>query len=133
MISIVDDDASVRIGLQRLCEVFGLNAATYASGPDFLDDLRAGRRRVECLLLDAHMPEMAGLELHHQLVASGVEIPTIMLTTTDDPREIQRCYQLGCNVYITKPVEYEPFIEAIRRLGFFLQIVKIASNGTRAS
>ena len=53
--------------------------------------------------------------------------------TTDDPREIQRCYQLGCNVYITKPVEYEPFIEAIRRLGFFLQIVKIASNGPRAS
>jgi DNA-binding NarL/FixJ family response regulator len=56
-----------------------------------------------------------------------------MLTTTDDPREIQRCYQLGCNVYITKPVEYEPFIEAIRRLGFFLQIVKIAGDGGRPS
>jgi DNA-binding NarL/FixJ family response regulator len=53
-----------------------------------------------------------------------------MLTTTDDPREIERCYQLGCNVYITKPVEYDAFMEAIRRLGFFLQIVRIASNRT---
>ena len=51
-----------------------------------------------------------------------------MLTTTDDPREIERCYQLGCNVYITKPVDHEAFIDAIRRLGFFLQIVKIPTR-----
>ena len=90
----------------------------------------------ECvLLLDINMPKVDGVEVLRRLKNDGATamIPTIMLTTTDDPREIQRCYQLGCNVYITKPVEYEPFIEAIRRLGFFLQIVKIASNGTRAS
>jgi DNA-binding NarL/FixJ family response regulator len=52
-----------------------------------------------------------------------------MLTTTDDPREIDRCYELGCNVYITKPVEYEGFIDAIRRLGLFLQIVQRPRNG----
>jgi DNA-binding NarL/FixJ family response regulator len=47
------------------------------------------------------------------------------LTTTDDPRDIERCYDLGCNVYITKSVEYERFTEAIRQLGLFLSVVKI--------
>jgi DNA-binding NarL/FixJ family response regulator len=57
--------------------------------------------------------------------AATASWPIIILTTTDDPREIRRCYELGCNVYITKPVAYDAFIEAIRRLGFFLQIVKL--------
>ena len=52
-----------------------------------------------------------------------------MLTTTDDPREVERCYELGCSVYLTKPVEYEGFIEAINRLGLFLQVVKVPRNG----
>ena len=79
------------------------------------------------------MPKIDGINVLRRLKADARTslIPTIMLTTTDDPREINRCYELGCNVYITKPVEYESFIEAIRRLGFFLQIVKIASNGIR--
>jgi len=57
--------------------------------------------------------------------ATTAAMPVIVLTTTDDPREIERCYELGCNVYITKPVEYDAFIEAVRRLGFFLQVVKL--------
>ena len=52
-------------------------------------------------------------------------VPVIMLTTTDDPREIDRCYEFGCSVYITKPVDYQPFVEAINRLGLFLQVVRI--------
>ncbi len=52
-------------------------------------------------------------------------IPVIMLTTTDDPREIQRCYELGCSVYVSKPVDYIAFVEAINRLGLFLQVVQI--------
>ena len=84
------------------------------------------------LLLDINMPRVDGIDVLRRLKADArtARIPTIMLTTTDDPREIERCYQLGCNVYITKPVEYDAFMEAIRRLGFFLQIVRIASNRT---
>ena len=52
-----------------------------------------------------------------------------MLTTTDDPREVQRCYQLGCSVYVTKPVEYQSFIDAVKRLGLFLQVVQVPQNG----
>ena len=55
-------------------------------------------------------------------------IPVIILTTTDDPRDIKRCYDLGCNVYITKPVEYEQFAEAIRKLGLFLSVVQVPNG-----
>ena len=53
----------------------------------------------------------------------------IILTTTDDPREVTRCYELGCNVYITKPVDYEQFAEAMRKLGLFLMVVMLPDGG----
>jgi CheY-like chemotaxis protein len=79
------------------------------------------------VLLDLRMPRVDGFEVLRRLKASPetASVPVIVLTTTDDPREIERCYELGCNVYITKPVEYDAFIEAVRRLGFFLQVVKL--------
>ncbi len=83
------------------------------------------------VLLDINMPRIDGIEALRQIKANELTraIPVIMLTTTDDPREIDRCYELGCNVYITKPVDYENFVEAIKRLGLFLQIVKRPRNG----
>ena len=83
------------------------------------------------ILLDINMPRIDGIEALKQIKANPAtfRIPVIMLTTTDDPREIDRCYELGCNVYITKPVEYDVFIDAIRRLGLFLQIVRRPRNG----
>jgi CheY-like chemotaxis protein len=83
------------------------------------------------LLLDINMPRVDGVEVLRQIKADPAlaTIPVIMLTTTDDPREVERCYKLGCNVYITKPVAYDKFVEAIRQLGLFLQVVKIPPNG----
>ena len=83
------------------------------------------------LLLDINMPRVDGVEVLRQIKADPAlaSTPVIMLTTTDDPREVERCYKLGCNVYITKPVAYEKFVEAIRQLGLFLQVVKIPPNG----
>jgi CheY-like chemotaxis protein len=56
-------------------------------------------------------------------------VPVIVLTTTDDAREVSRCYELGCSVYITKPVEYERFSEAIQQLGLFMSIVTVPDGG----
>ena len=53
------------------------------------------------------------------------KIPVIMLTTTDDPREVDRCHAFGCNSYIVKPVDYEKFAEAIKNLGLFISLVRI--------
>jgi CheY-like chemotaxis protein len=78
------------------------------------------------ILLDINMPRVNGVEVLHRLKTDPktAKLPVIILTTTDDPREVERCYQLGCSVYVTKPVAYEEFVEAIRRLGLFLSIVK---------
>jgi CheY-like chemotaxis protein len=86
------------------------------------------------ILLDINMPRIDGIEALRQIKAQEAtrSIPVIMLTTTDDPREVNRCYELGANVYVTKPVEYDNFIEAIRRLGLFLQIVQRPRNGWNA-
>jgi CheY-like chemotaxis protein len=79
------------------------------------------------LVLDINMPRVDGVEVLRQLKsdAKTAKLPVIMLTTTDDPREVAHCYELGCSVYITKPVQYVAFVEALRRLGLFLQIVAV--------
>lgn len=98
---------------------------------DFLASTEASAVPSMVILLDINMPRIDGTEALRQIKANPAtqRIPVIMLTTTDDPREVDRCYELGCNVYITKPVEYEGFIDAIRRLGMFLQIVRKPRNG----
>ncbi|GGK34600.1 response regulator [Salinarimonas ramus] len=79
------------------------------------------------VLLDLNLPDMSGIDILAQLKADERlrRAPVIVLTTTDDQREIQRCYDLGCNVYITKPVEYETFAQAIRQLGLFLSVMQV--------
>ena len=79
------------------------------------------------VLLDLNMPVLDGYQVLQRMKADErtKRIPVIVLTTTDDPREVSRCYELGCNVYITKPVDYEQFAEAMRKLGLFLLVVMI--------
>ena len=79
------------------------------------------------MLLDINMPRMDGVELLRRMKNSSIlkKIPVIMLTTTDDPREVHQCYELGCNVYITKPVDFNKFAETLKRLGLFLQIIRV--------
>jgi CheY-like chemotaxis protein len=79
------------------------------------------------VLLDLNLPVLDGYQVL-QRIKTDVrtrQIPVIVLTTTDNPQEISRCYELGCNVYIIKPVEYEQFSDAIRKLGLFISIVKV--------
>jgi CheY-like chemotaxis protein len=79
------------------------------------------------LLLDINMPRVDGVGVLTAIKADPrlARLPVIVLTTTDDPREVDRCYQLGCSVYITKPVQYPEFVEALTRLGMFLEIIRI--------
>jgi CheY-like chemotaxis protein len=79
------------------------------------------------ILLDLNLPVLDGYQVLKIIKSDDRTrmIPVIVLTTTDNPHEVSRCYELGCNVYITKPVEYEKFSDAIRTLGLFLSIVKV--------
>lgn len=84
------------------------------------------------LLLDIRMPKVSGLEVLEQIKASPDlrSIPVTMITTTDDPREVDRCYFLGCSNYITKPIDYEKFVNAMRQLGLFLSVVQVPQPGS---
>jgi len=79
------------------------------------------------MLLDIRMPNIDGIEVLKRVKADPVlkKMPITMITTTDDPREISQCHKLGCNNYITKPIDYESFVVAIRQLGLFLSVVAI--------
>lgn len=82
------------------------------------------------LLLDLNMPVLDGHQVLERLKANDQtrKIPVIVLTTTNDAQEIKHCYEMGCNIYITKPVEYEAFSNAIRQLGLFLNVVSIPNG-----
>ena len=105
---------------------------------DFLLCRGAGlHRRPEVpylLLLDIRMPQVDGVEVLRQLKADADlrKMPVIVLTTTDDPREVERCHALGCNNYIVKPVDYDKFAEAIKQLGLFIALVQVPGVGARS-
>jgi CheY-like chemotaxis protein len=134
-----DDDGHASLVQRNLRRAGFVNDLVHVKdGQEALDYIRGegahlGRALADylLLLLDINMPRVDGIEVLRRIKAdpNTARIPVIMLTTTDDPREVQRCYELGCSVYLTKPVEYEGFIEAINRLGLFLQVVKVPRNG----
>ena len=86
------------------------------------------------VLLDLNLPDMSGTEILASIKSNEKlrRTPVVVLTTTDDKVEIQRCYDLGCNVYITKPVNYESFADAIRQLGLFLSVIQVPETGAGA-
>lgn len=84
------------------------------------------------LLLDIRMPKMDGVEVLRRIKGNDVlrDLPVIMLTTTDDPREVAECYALGCNSYITKPVNFDDFSEVVKRLGLFISVIAVTPPGS---
>jgi DNA-binding response OmpR family regulator len=79
------------------------------------------------ILLDLNLPDTSGIDILRQIKDNKYlkATPVVVLTTTDDSQEIKRCYELGCNVYITKPVNYESFANAIRQLGLFFSVMQV--------
>lgn len=96
---------------------------------DYLFQTESGNIRPAPLLvlLDLKLPVLSGYQVLKKMKSDAHtrKVPVVILTTTEDPHEISKCYKLGCNVYVTKPVEYEQFCEAIRKLGLFLSIVRV--------
>ncbi|HKL33827.1 MAG TPA: response regulator [Tangfeifania sp.] len=98
---------------------------------DFLFDEKKEKEQVKdiasLLLLDIKMPKVDGIEVLRRVKQDEKlkKMPVIMITTTDDPREIEKCHELGCSSYIAKPIDYDKFVAAIRQLGLFLLIVEV--------
>ena len=105
----------------------GTEALRYLFGADGSGLVNAGKPLL--ILLDLNLPDMTGVDILKKVKTNEhlKRVPVVVLTTTDDAVEIQRCYDLGCNVYITKPVNYENFANAIRQLGLFFSVIQVPS------
>ena len=135
VILIADDDAGHARLIEKNLRRAGLNNVIerFEDGEEALDFLfRRGERKCELetpylLLLDIRMPKVDGVEVLRQLKADPElrKMPVIMLTTTDDPREVERCHGIGCSHYIVKPVDYDGFAQVIGQLGLFVTLVQI--------
>ena len=139
-ILIVDDDEGHAILIRENLEMAGLKNPVqhFRDGQAILDFFfdRTGKAvrghdGTYLLLLDIRMPKVDGIEVLRRIKADADlrKLPVIMLTTTDDTREVRRCHELGCNVYIQKPVDYDRFAEAIQRLGLFVNLLLVPPVG----
>ena len=135
IVMIEDDEGHARLieknirraGVQNEIVPFvnGASALNYLLGGDQSGQANLGRQLL--ILLDLNLPDMSGIDILAKLKANPHthRTPIIVLTTTDDQREIRRCYDLGANVYVTKPVNYDSFSNAIIQLGLVLAIMQI--------
>jgi CheY-like chemotaxis protein len=134
IIMIEDDEGHARL-IEKNIRRAGVNNeirhfADGSSAIDFLFDGRDGpvHNGPALVLLDLNLPDMSGTDILARMKQEGSLLrrtPVIVLTTTDDKVEIERCYDLGANVYITKPVNYESFAQAIRQLGLFISVIQL--------
>ncbi|MBT3606097.1 MAG: response regulator [Candidatus Latescibacteria bacterium] len=135
-ILVAEDDSGHAILVKRNLKRAGLanDILHFQDGQAILDFLfRRGEgpmrvyNRGYVLLLDIKMPKVDGVEVLRQLKQDDElkKLPVIMVTTTNNPKEIDECYRLWCSHYITKPVDYDAFVETIQKLGLFLKIVQL--------
>ena len=135
IIMIEDDEGHARL-IERNIRRSGVNneivpftngtaAVDYLFGPDGTAAAHKGEAML--VLLDLNLPDMTGIDILKRVKENKYlkATPVVVLTTTDDSQEIKRCYELGCNVYITKPVNYESFANAIRQLGLFFSVIQV--------
>lgn len=140
IIMIEDDEGHARL-IERNIRRSGVNneivpftsgtaAVRYLFGGDGSGLERMGEALL--ILLDLNLPDMGGIEILQRVKENKhlKSTPVVVLTTTDDSHEIKRCYELGCNVYITKPVNYESFANAIRQLGLFFSVIQVPPAAT---
>jgi CheY-like chemotaxis protein len=140
IIMIEDDDGHARL-IERNIRRSGVNneivpftngtaAVNYLFGGDGTGLEHKGRALL--ILLDLNLPDMTGIDILRRLKENKYLkcAPVVVLTTTDDSQEIKRCYDLGCNVYITKPVNSDSFANAIRQLGLFFSVIQVPPAAT---
>ena len=135
IIMIEDDEGHARLIERNICRsgvnneivpfTDGTSAIDYLFGTDGTASARKGQALL--VLLDLNLPDTSGIDILKRIKENRFlkSTPVVVLTTTDDSHEIKRCYELGCNVYITKPVNYESFANAIRQLGLFFSVIKV--------
>lgn len=114
LIAVVDDDVSVRRGLERLLSAVGYRVATFASGRELLDSRAA--EASSCLVLDVRMPGLSGVAVNDALKAAGIRIPVIFITGDAEIPETTRVSTGASVAVLSKPVDDDQLFATVRRL-----------------
>ncbi len=136
LILIVEDDDGHAYLIEKNLKRIGITnqIQRFGNGDEFIKYLQNGlldqhfdKEYQLIIFLDIRMPKMDGISVLKIIKKhpNWKRIPVIMLTSTEDPKEIDECYELGCNMYITKPVDYEKLTKIVEQLGVFIEIVNI--------
>ena len=110
-VAVVDDEESVRKALKRLLLAAGLDAESYATGQEFLD--QAAMREPDCVVLDLHMPVMSGSQVLAQILKMPRRPPVVVITAHDVPEKRDECLAAGACAYLRKPLEDRLLLNAI--------------------
>ena len=113
LISVVDDDMSIRNATQDLLRAAGFCTAAFSNATSFLDS--PSRASTACLVADMRMPGMTGLELHEHLVASGAGIPTVIITAHPGELPRHRVRESGVTCFLIKPFAPDELLECVRK------------------
>ena len=113
VVSIVDDDPSVRKALGRLCTSAGYGVNLYDSSESFLDANAADQ--TDCLILDVHLPGKSGLELQAELIAAGGHCPIVFITAFADDRGRAKALENGAIDFLGKPVDVDLLLKVIEQ------------------
>jgi FixJ family two-component response regulator len=111
IISIIDDDESVREGTMDLFQSMGFTAVAFPCAADFLSSNHL--HDTSCLIADVQLPGMTGLELYNRLVGSGTAIPTILITAYPEDGDRARALQHGIICYLAKPFNYNDLLACV--------------------
>jgi FixJ family two-component response regulator len=111
LISVVDDDESIRRTTMLLIESFGFRAAAFESAETFLNS--GHLHDTSCLIVDVQMPGMNGLQLQSHLAASGCGIPVIFITAYENEESCQRAMRAGAAAFLGKPFSDEQLLQGI--------------------
>ena len=112
LISIVDDDESVRQSTMDLFNAMGFTAAAFSCADDFLSSNHL--HDTSCLIADVQMPGMTGIDLHNRLIGSGNSIPTILITAYPDDADRTRALKAGVIGYLVKPYNLDDLLSCVR-------------------
>ena len=111
LISVVDDEESVRLALQRLLRALSYDVSIYKSGEEFLVSL--ANSRPDCVLLDYQMPGLTGADVLYALSKAKDSLPVIIVTAHEDPQVREQVLAAGAVAYFTKPLHREELIAAV--------------------
>jgi len=111
IIAVVDDDASVREGLQSLIRSAGWRVETFVSAQEFLG--RLGAQAPSCLILDLQLPGLGGLDLQKRMAEVGLEIPIVFLTGHGNIPASVQAMKAGAVEFLTKPLDEQELVDAI--------------------